>query len=750
MKRAFLSFLLCCFVPQGLPASIPERLFCNSHDVTSLASWGPYSKTYSGVSHIEDMSSGTMVDFTMVPGMYRRSYLVPNVLYESPCYPWEVSADISMICYRYELEWKDKVYVDATYHVLDKSTVILEMKCVNATDVPQNILLQTLSSVHFADEASHASKDFFPEFHEDGTSFTVKYPSVGTWYGVATNFPMSGVKRYENGTLDVFMRRTVHRHPPVRFPGDGRGHYTSVFQRPVILGAGRDTTIWNLLACGDRESVKSQIEAFRRDERSFVSRVRPTIKENCLPEGEKYRFGEKIMEATLLTNIVYPIVAEGEYIRHFTPGKNWNSLYTWDSGFISWALSCMDPVKSFETIRAYTTAPGSPQAFIHHGTPLPTQFFAFHELLSKNSDRKMAEFMYPRLKQYYDYFAGHDPRSGTMMSSGFVRTWDLWYSTGGWDDYPPQHWLRSHEDLYKSVAPAVSTAFYIRAAKTLRLVASWLGYREDIRQYDKDIARMSGALQKYSWDASEGYFSYVTHDASGKPDGFLRAGDGSNFNKGLDGTSPLAAGICTAEQKEILTGKLFSPQHLWTDVGISTVDKGASYYSIDGYWNGCVWLPHQFILWKAMLDLGQPDRARQIAFTALENWQKETSLTYEAFEHFIIASGRGAGWHNFSGLSSPVINWFHSYFRPGTLNTGFDAMTRDVVFGAGNTNLSADMVFDKDSYGNSVTVIACLEPGDYLVKVDGRQVRFGSPYPGLLEIPVKSAAGVHHLEIVVK
>ena len=722
---------------------IAGSLLSNSHDITSLSSWGPYSKTYSGISHIEDMSSGNMVDFTMVPGMYRRSYLIPNALYESGCLPWKVSPDISRICWRYELEWKDRVYVDATYHILDEGRVLLQMHCVNATEVPQNILLQTLASMHFADEDKHPAEDFFPKWEDGGRDFILKYPLAGQWYGVATNYPFSNVKRYENGLLDFFMRRTVHRHPPVCFHGDSRGHYTSEFQRPVVLEPGRDTTIWNLLVCGEKDYVKAQIVAFHENERSFTSIVvEDSPSARCLPEGEKYSFGEQIIEATLLTNIVYPIVAEGEYIRHFTPGKNWNSLYTWDSGFISWALACLDPVKSFETVRAYTTAPGSEQAFIHHGTPLPTQFFAFEEYLSRTSDMEAAAFLYPRLKQYYDFFAGHDSRSNTMMPSGFVRTWDLWYSTGGWDDYPPQHWLRSHTELYPSVAPAVSTAFYIRAAKILRLTASLLGYKADIKQYDKDIARMSAALLGSAWDDDAGYFSYVTHTSEGKPSGFLSASDGSNFNKGLDGTSPLAAGICTPRQQERLLDNLFSPEKLWTPYGISTVDQGASYYSLDGYWNGCVWMPHQFVLWKAMLDLGLPERARQIAFTALDIWNKETKLSYLSCEHFIIASGRGAGWHNFSGLSSPMVNWFYAYFKPGTVTTGFDAICKNAFFGNGNKSFETELVFDKDSYGKSSIVLLCLDPkADYSVKYCGKPAEFTSPYPGLLEIKITSRSG---------
>ena len=127
-------------------------LFSNSHDVTSLGAWGPYSKQYSGISHVYDVNAGTRFDFTVVPGYYRRTYQVPNVLYESGCYPWDVNKDMTRITYRYELEWKDQVYVDATYYVLDDNNVLLGMKCVNNSPMPQNLSLQGVSSLHYAEQ----------------------------------------------------------------------------------------------------------------------------------------------------------------------------------------------------------------------------------------------------------------------------------------------------------------------------------------------------------------------------------------------------------------------------------------------------------------------------------------------------------------------------------------------------------------------------------------------------------------------
>jgi hypothetical protein len=172
-----------------------------------------------------------------------------------------------------------------------------------------------------------------------------------------------------------------------------------------------------------------------------------------LQKAENYKFSNQLMQATLLTNVVYPVFTQNENIRHFTPGKNWNSLYTWDSGFISWAMNEIDPVKTYEMIRAYTTEEGSQSAFIHHGTPLPIHFFAFADLNNQLQDDKMLKFIYPRLRRFYYFMAGHDETSTTRMPSGLLKTWDYFYNSGGWDDYPPQHYLTMNTKLYKTVAP---------------------------------------------------------------------------------------------------------------------------------------------------------------------------------------------------------------------------------------------------------------------------------------------------------
>mgnify|MGYP001452931855 CR=1 FL=1 len=60
-----------------------------------------------------------------------------------------------------------------------------------------------------------------------------------------------------------------------------------------------------------------------------------------------------------------------------------------------------------------------------------------------------------------------------MKGSGLLRTWDYFYNSGGWDDYPPQHARGGN----KLVTPVVTSAYYLRAAKILRLAAKELGLK---------------------------------------------------------------------------------------------------------------------------------------------------------------------------------------------------------------------------------------------------------------------------------
>ena len=707
----------------------------SSHDITSLRKWGPYSKEYFGISHIADLQSGIQVEFMLIPGQYRRNFKIPNALFEAGVHPWNVTADMKHITYRHDIEWKDKVYVDATWHVIDEQRVLLETRCVNNTDQAQNINLQLA-----ARKTGGTQEQWVPEMNFRKEDFIVKYQEVDLTYGVAWNYPMSEIRQFRCEKLEHLMHRKVHDHVFKNLKGDLKGHYTVNFLRPITLRPQQDTTILQIIACGTKEEVSGMLDEFHREgvDKTLAAKAHSSKPMEQTYGNSEFALGQRLLQATMLTNVVYPINCLGSPIRHFCPGKNWNSLYTWDCGFIGWTMSEIDPYRGYEIIRQYTTTPEEDAPFIHHGTPLATQILAIGDVWKNTGcDEETLQEIYPRLKRFYDYMTG--PRF--MKASGLLETWNLFYNSGGWDDYPPQWTIRPQKELRLRTSPMVSTSYYIRCAKILRLMASHLGLKADVKEFDKDITTMAKGILDNAWDEECGYFGYVIHDKEYNPIGLYRTEEGVNFNMGIDGVTPLVAGITTPQQQERLLGHIFTEGELWSSCGITAVDQKAPYYSVDGYWNGTVWMPHQMILWKTMLDLGKPELAKQIAMTALENWERECRDSYNCYEHFMIASGRGGGWNNFSGLSTPIINWHNAYFKPGTLSTGFGTLVSSMQWNSNHTDMTATLEFDKELIGKETALIICAKPGlEYTITINGKKIETAQN-DGLIEIKYRIGKG---------
>jgi hypothetical protein len=878
-----------------------------SHDV-SLSSWGPYSKKYAGISHIPNIPGGIRFDFSVMPAYYRNKVLIPNVRFESGYFPWHFREDLKQFTYRYELEWKDKVFVDVTYNIRDSATVVVKLHSVNRTDMPQNLALNLMAFIDYpenyaarkvtcsqgavwynalsyqsltytkktprdnlvydgwlrgevrqsefiegraigkgfgqvagdsvsysvnipADQlkgkislvykvkkgavsilrmtglaneeirltgtgnlehidvpfsvasagtrqlllvstgsaeaelngfviSGQAQKNpfriedqvtaFNPKTEEDlsAGNMILKYQDIQPYYGIGWDNKSAQVREFRHSELDIFFKNLVHNHVDKIFTGDGRGCFSNVFIRPIALPPHSEHTAYAVICAGDYARVKQTLNEFASSEsashKTTFGDAEPTT--DVIPEGKKYLFSQKMMQAALLSNVVYPVYTQNSYIRNFTPGKWWNSLYTWDSGFIALGMNEVNPGLAAECINAYTTPEGSQSAFIHHGSPLPVQVYAFLDLWNKTQSQELLAHFYPRLRQLYLFTAGKFGSSTIgSLKSGLLKTWDYFYNSAGWDDYPPQVGVHAQK-LEASTTPVSNTAHAIRVAKILRMMASKLGLSEHVKEYDRDIARFSAALQAHSWDKKSGYFSYVKHDALGQASSFFHYEPGQvNFNMGLDGVSPLMAGICNEEQQKLLLEKLFSPEHLWTQTGISAVDQSAPYYKTDGYWNGSVWMPHQWFIWKTLLDLGKPDLAFQLAKKALDVWKTETDASYYTFEHFLAKSGRGAGWHQFSGLSAPVLSWFASYYKTGTVTAGFETWIDDQSFNKDNSAFRASLSFDQSTREHVRTLLVGMNPDKkYQVLFKGKVVKFSVLNKGLLqiELPASNTAGI--------
>lgn len=293
----------------------------------------------------------------------------------------------------------------------------------------------------------------------------------------------------------------------------------------------------------------------------------------------------------------------------------------------------------------------------------------------------------------------------------------------------------------------VTTAHAIRCGKILAQAARILGKTRDEEQLLADAARLTRALEDYAWDGDSGYFGYVLHDAEGLPEGILRDETGANHNMGLGGASPLFAGACGPEQSRRIWENLENSGRLWCGCGLSTVDQRASYYRRDGYWNGAVWMPYQWLFFKAALDEGRTDFAFRLADTLLRLWEQECRASYHCFEHFMIESRRGAGWHQFGGLSAPVVQFFASYYRPGTLTTGFDTFVREARWSDGFRGLEAELECTRPgpaallvvTAGNRPRVRISVPDAEIFHRFEGlTEIRFRVSGPGSVRLSLES------------
>lgn len=596
--------------------------------------------------------------------------------------------------------------------------------------------------------------EFSAEAQPDGGYKTVcKYPCVDGEFVLRTFNSNTRLREIATGALEDCMTARLSNSDPTfddvteSFTGSfSRKHSDDGFFNNTIIHTifvephGRHIE-YAVISKGETE-YKSAVEY----EKIYNSRLEEAAPVSLNRDGKKYEQSCDILKATVMTNAVYPIYKHGEYIIHHTPGKRWDCLYTWDSGFIG--LGMLDYSERFAeySLDTYLSDESNPDyAFLHHGSPVPVQMYLYLEMLKRSNDKSKLLAMYPRAKLYYDFLAGKVRGSTTAkLKSGLTTTYDYFYSTSGMDDYPAQVAMMDR-NIRDTTAPVISTSQLIRCGKILRMAASKLGKADDASEYTADIERLTNALTKYSWDEKSGYFSYVLHDKDYNPTGFMLTEDGENLNKGLDGIYPIIAGACNEEQREAILGHLKNEKEMLSPYGISAVDMTAGYFMVNGYWNGNVWFPHQWFIWKSMLDLGESDFAYTVARLALDIWKREVDYSYYTFEMVNVVTGRGGWFHNFGGLSTPITMWANAYFKAGTLNTGFDTWVDFAEFTDDNKKLRADLTYFGN--GEKFTVLAAMSDDEsikYKVTLDGKEIPFTERFKGTLEIPLSIADNEIH------
>lgn len=276
----------------------------------------------------------------------------------------------------------------------------------------------------------------------------------------------------------------------------------------------------------------------------------------------------------------------------------------WDGAMHGFGFCADEPTRALRLLTQYTGPtdfPAGPPCVLH-GSPLPLHLHLAWAYVQRTQNHEALSFLLPGLMREVDWFL-----SKNQGPSGLLTTYDHFYNSFGIDDDPLQHRVEKH-DLGAQVAPVACTAHTIRACRICALFLLEIGEQEKAQHYLKQAQSLDAALQQHSWNGRRGRFEWVfTPDASP----FAQHPLGAE-NDGVDGIAGLCAGIGDSVQQQQVDA-LFSTDHFWTNAGITAQARSGTSARIDGYWNGSVWMPHQFLLILGLLDCGRAEEALRVA-----------------------------------------------------------------------------------------------------------------------------------------
>ena len=125
---------------------------------------------------------------------------------------------------------------------------------------------------------------------------------------------------------------------------------------------------------------------------------------------------------------------------------------------------------------------------------------------------------------------------------------------------------------------------------------------------------------------------------------------------------------------------------------------------------------------------------------------REVDHSYFTFEMLNIKTGRGGWFHQFGGLSSPIVIWADAYFRPGTVNVGFDMWIREQNYDEETDTVTATVT---NHGGRRGLLLAVLKSADGVcVTLDGKTARAARRTDGAVEVEIPESAA--NMKVVVR
>ncbi|MBU2444976.1 MAG: hypothetical protein KJ666_05310 [Bacteroidetes bacterium] len=182
--------------------------------------------------------------------------------------------------------------------------------------------------------------------------------------------------------------------------------------------------------------------------------------------------------------------------------------------------------------------------------------------------------------------------------------------------------------------------FLVSEAKSLSNMAKELGYEDESIKFLNDAVNRTNLINKTFWDDETGFYYHV--DKSNHTFTFKNKNDLKR--KEIIAFLALWAGVADKDKAEKLMKHLKNPDEFWRSFGIPTLSADDSYYNPIGYWNGPIWVPWQYLIFRGLLDYGYEDEAKQLVDKVLDNITYQLKTNHWFWE-FYSADDYQAGWN---------------------------------------------------------------------------------------------------------
>jgi hypothetical protein len=395
---------------------------------------------------------------------------------------------------------------------------------------------------------------------------------------------------------------------------------------------------------------------------------------------------------------------------HHIPARQWGKFFIWDGGMTAVGLADSEESRAAEIISQMPDPDRTGEEAYNYGSFIITAVYALWELYRNTGNIDYIKKHYPLLKKLvlhmFDSLPGenYNGMAAANRGTGADDSPALFYAKGEIFAWDYKKTLPVNPDRKKKSLICIGmTAHAVRELKILRIFAFLSGNKADIKELTAQIETSEKELNDNYWsDVHKCYLDRVIDE-----DNLLDI-------PWIYDYLPLFSGSAPQARQEMLFEGLLNDGYL-SENGLTILKPDSPYYRQDGYPNGSLWPPLQYLFWKACYCMGEMNTAKNIAEKFFHVFEKNHRETLSCWEQFRAASGKGAGNSRFSGFVTPIFAMWKAHHKYGSIQTSYDILLQKREI----TQTECKLVLHSPFYSGKTGFSVVLKPETrYLVTIN--------------------------------